>query len=143
MNIKIKRLHPDATIPSYAKAGDACVDLKAVSVTENTEYDYIEYGLGISVEIPNGYVGLIFPRSSVTNHYLMLKNAVGVVDSGYRGELKARFQSMFPGMNENVYVVGDRVCQLMILPVPVIEFEEVGELAESERGIGGYGSSGR
>ena len=143
MNIKIKKLHQNAVIPKYAKLGDACVDLMAVSVTENTEHDYIEYGLGVSVEIPPGYVGLIFPRSSVTNHYLMMKNGVGVIDSGYRGELKARFQSMFPGMNENVYVIGDRVCQLMILPIPVIEFDEVLELSETERGDNGYGSSGR
>jgi dUTP pyrophosphatase len=143
MEIKVKKLHNDAVIPKYAKHGDACVDLTAVSISEHTEHDYIEYGIGLSIEIPDGHVGLIYPRSSVTHHYLMMKNSVGVIDSGYRGELKVRFQSMFPGMEENIYVIGDRVAQLMVVPIPVMGFTEVEELSLSERGAGGYGSSGR
>ena len=143
MNLRVKKLHQDAVLPQYAKPGDACVDLTAVSVHINTEHDYIEYGTGLAIEIPDGYVGLIFPRSSVTNHYLMLKNAVGVIDSGYRGEVKARFQTTFPGMEENIYVIGDRVCQLMVIPTEKMDFELVGELSDSVRGAGGYGSTGR
>lgn len=143
MKIKVKKLHSDAVIPRYAKPGDACMDLTAVSILEHTEHDYIEYGTGLAIEIPEGNVGLIFPRSSITNHYLTMKNSVGVIDSGYRGEIKLRFQSTFPGLEENIYVVGDRVGQLLVLPIDEMDIEVVDELSSSERGAGGYGSSGR
>jgi dUTP pyrophosphatase len=175
MKLKIKKLDEGAVIPSYAKAGDACFDLTAVSVSAAN--DYIEYGTGLAMEIPEGYVGLIFPRSSVTNKDLMLKNSVGVIDSGYRGEIKFRFnvvrqsirneateaeyQTYFAEnkitdeaemqyvrerglvrFSPNLYNVGERVGQMMIIPVPTVEFEEVGELTETVRGEGGYGSTG-
>jgi dUTP pyrophosphatase len=143
MKVNFKKIHPGVPTPKYARPGDACIDLTAVAVEVNTEHDYIEYKTGIAVEIPDGFVGLMYPRSSVTNHFLMMKNSVGVIDSGYRGELKVRFQSTFPGLDENIYVIGDRVAQLLILPIPQIEIEIVDELSDSVRGTGGYGSSGR
>jgi dUTP pyrophosphatase len=175
MKLKIKKLDERAVVPSYAKEGDACFDLTAVSV--NTANDYIEYGTGLAVEIPVGHVGLIFPRSSVTSKDLMLKNSVGVIDSGYRGEIKFRFNVVRQSIrneateeeytlyfsengitdpNEmeyvrsrglvryspNLYEVGERIGQMMILPVPTVEFEQVDELSESQRAEGGYGSTG-
>ena len=96
MKVKIKKLHPDAVIPSYAKPGDAGMDLTAISKRVETGSDengeYIEYGTGLAIEIPEGHVGLVFPRSSVSKKDLFLANAVGVIDSGYRGEVKLRFK---------------------------------------------------
>ncbi len=141
MNIKIKKLHPNAVIPSYSKEGDAGLDLIAVTMTSVNEenYGYLEYDTGISMEIPEGHVGLVFPRSSISNTGLILANAVGVVDSNYRGPIKCRFKAI---PNSNVYNSGDRVAQLIILPIPQVTFEEVEELSTTERGSKGFGSTG-
>lgn len=141
MNIKIKKLRPEATIPKYAKSGDAGLDLIATSKTE-TEL-YIEYGTGLSFEIPDNHVGLIFPRSSISKYHLNLANSVGVVDSGYRGEVMVRFKKTLDRPHANMYNVGDRVCQLIVMPFPKVKLVEVEELSDTERGDGGFGSSGR
>lgn len=147
MKIKIKKLAVaeggiSGVIPTYAKPGDAGLDLTATSkkVVDEGSYGYIEYGTGLAIEIPEGYVGLTFPRSSVSNTGLIKANAVGVIDSGYRGELKSRFKAI-PDTKQ--YEVGDKIAQLIIIPYPKIEFEEVEELSETERGEGGYGSTNR
>jgi dUTP pyrophosphatase len=140
MKVKIKKLYSVAVIPSYAKSGDAGMDLTALRQISNTTFQAI-YGTGIAVEIPDGYVGLIFPRSSVRKTDLMLSNSVGVIDSGYRGEIQLTFNKL-NGMDSLQYQVGDRIGQLMIIPYPQIEFEEVEELSSTERGEGGYGSTG-
>lgn len=156
MKVKIKKLHPDAVIPAYAKAGDAGMDLTAVS-RKVDEYGNICYGTGLAFEIPEGYVGLIFPRSSNCKKGIILTNCVGVVDSGYRGEVSLKFRPLINrakecyddgtvvyqyGTFKDVYKVGERVGQIIIMPFPQIEFEEVEELSETERGTKGYGSSG-
>lgn len=140
MKVKIKKLHPSAVIPAYSKPGDAGLDLVAVRMMSNTTF-MREYGTGIAVEIPKGYVGLIFPRSSIRNMDLSLVNCVGVIDSGYRGEITFTFRKENPELFH--YKVGDRIGQLIILPYPEIEFELAEELEESERGDQGYGSTGR
>lgn len=137
MKIKIKKLSENAVIPTYAKNGDAGMDITATSVEEAELY--ISYGTGLAFEIPEGYVGLLFQRSSVSKTALSLANAVGVLDSGYRGEVSYRFKKV---LNGPVYKVGDKIGQIMILPYPKIELEEVTELSSSERGSGGYGSTG-
>lgn len=137
--IKIKKLHPDAVIPSYSKPGDAGLDLTAVEILNISDYQ-ITYNIGLAIEIPEGYVGLIFPRSSIRSKDLSLSNSVGVIDSGFRGTLQATFNRNYPG--DHNYNVGDRIVQLIIIPYPQIEFEEVDELSNTERGIGGFGSSG-
>jgi dUTP pyrophosphatase len=141
MKVKIKKVHPDAVIPKYAKESDAGLDLVATSIISNTTFQ-ITYGLGISLEIPEGFVGLVFPRSSIRNTELTLSNSVGVIDSGYRGELQATFNKS-NGLDSVSYKVGDRVCQIMIIPHPIIELIEVDELSESVRGTGGFGSTGK
>ena len=140
MNVKIKKLHPDAVIPTYAKAGDAGMDLTAISESWNEDNSMVTYDTGLAIEIPKGHVGLLFPRSSIYKTSLDLTNAVGVLDSGYRGSIMFKFRYVEEGM---VYDVGDRVGQLIILPYPEIEFEEVDELSETDRGEGGYGSTGK
>lgn len=141
MVVRFKKLNPNAVTPSYAKAGDAGLDLTAISmqIVDNTTHGYVEYGTGIAVEIPQGYVGLIYPRSSISNTGMMLSNSVGVIDSGYRGEIKFRFKWI---SNTSMYNLGDRIGQLVVMPYPTIQMEEVLELNTSERGAEGFGSSG-
>ena len=137
MKVRIKRLHPDAVIPKYAKAGDAGMDLTAVEMER--EWNIVTYKTGLAIEIPEGHVGLLFPRSSVYKTSMVLSNCVGVIDSGYRGEIMLKFRST---ESNKAYEVGDRVGQLIILPYPQVEFEEVENLSSTERGSGGYGSTG-
>lgn len=154
VNVKIKRLDPQAVIPSFSKPGDAGQDMTATSI-EITE-NYIEYDTSISMEIPTGYVGLLFPRSSISKYDLILANSVAVIDSGYRGSIKFRFKRSnynkhYPddknyeySVNKaNIYNIGDKIGQIMILPYPQIEFTEVSELSDTERGNNGFGSSGK
>ena len=140
MQVKIKKLNPNAVIPTYAKPGDAGMDLVATSIILDTKTQ-ITYGIGIALEIPEGFVGLVFPRSSIRKTNLQLSNSVGVVDSGYRGEIQATFNKN--GVNDTFYKVGERCCQLVILPTPVIQIKEVDELSETDRGQGGFGSTGK
>ena len=154
MKVRIKKLNENAVIPSYAKDGDAGMDVIATSIISDTPTQ-ITYGLGIALEIPYGFVGLVFPRSSIRKTGLQLSNSVGVIDSGYRGELQATFNKLFGGeamydemkvkeiQPNDFYKVGDRVAQIMIIPHPPIEFDEANELSDTERGDGGFGSTGK
>lgn len=151
MKVKIKRLNENAVIPKYAYPGDAGMDLTATSKYYD-EYGNICYGTGLAFEIPKGYVGLAFPRSSCSKEQIVLSNAVGVIDSGYRGEVVMKFKpsvAFDSGQCEayrrkySMYEVGDRIAQMIIMPYPQIEFMEVDELSETERANGGYGSTGR
>ena len=139
MKVKIKKLHPDAVIPKYAKPGDAGMDLTAVDVEFDHERKIVVYGTGLALEIPFWHVGLLFPRSSIYKTGQTLTNCVGVIDSGYRGEIMMKFSL---SANRNEYQIGDRIGQLIIMPYPRIDFKEVDELTASERGSGGYGSTG-
>jgi dUTP pyrophosphatase len=139
--VKVKKLDPNAVIPSYSKVGDAGMDLTITKEIENTSFS-VSYGFGIAMEIPKGYVGLVFPRSSVRNQELILSNCVGVIDSGYRGELQATFKKT-QGLDSIKYKVGERGAQIIILPYPTIYMTEVPELSDTERGTGGFGSTGK
>ncbi len=147
MQVKIKRLHPDAVIPKYAKNGDAGLDLTAISrkVINSDSGWYYEYDTGLAIEIPEGYVGLLFPRSSQSNVNQLLTNHVGIIDSGFRGPIRVRFKEIISGTNGmglKTYQYNDRIGQLIILPYPKIELIEVDELTETERGSTGFGSTG-
>lgn len=203
MKIKFVKLTENAVIPTKAHPTDAGFDLTATS-RHFDEHGAIVYGTGIAVEIPTGYVGLAFPRSSVSKLDLSMANAVGVIDAGYRGEITFKFKpamtyvdniksrravgmhandhagtiqhdpetqsvtahgldSTFfgnaPGnksgraqsrdfhcivqtLNPRIYNVGERIAQLIIMPIPEIEFEETDTLNDGERGTNGYGSTG-
>lgn len=140
LEVKIKKLNENAVIPKYSKNGDAGLDLIATSVSLKDKQ--ITYGTGLSMEIPNGYVGLVFPRSSIRKYDLSLSNSVGVIDSGYRGEIMATFNLKNPWSESDIYKEGDRVAQIMIIPYPKIKFIESNELSDSDRGDGGFGSTG-
>lgn len=145
INVKFAKLHPDAIIPSFARVGDAGLDLHVVScerVTDPLKGDFYEYKFGLSVELPPGYVGLMFPRSSISRTDLMLSNHVGVIDSSYRGELQGRFKRTTA--SPRIYGVGERAIQMIVVKLPEINIIEVSpeELSKTERGNGGFGSSG-
>lgn len=140
VEVKVKRISKDAVVPGYAKAGDAGMDLTAISM-ELVGMDQVRYNFGIAMEIPEGYVGLIFPRSSVYKQGGRLSNCVGVIDSGYRGEISAVFDLNRQDVQSR-YRVGERIAQIIIMPYPTVVIEEVDELGESERGTGGFGSTG-
>lgn len=156
MKVKIKKLDKDAIIPKYAKDQDAGLDLVATSKTYDDNGNTC-YGTGLAFEIPEGYFGLLVPRSSNAKTDLRLTNSAGILDSGYRGEVMFKyrndnFSKMDGGLQNhlimgdiafnNEYEVGDRIGQILVLPYPQIEFEEVEELTDSERGEGGFGSTG-
>lgn len=153
MEIRIKKIRDNAVMPQKAHATDAGFDLVATS----KEYDRngnVVYGTGLAFEIPDGYVGLLFPRSSNAKKDLILSNSVGVIDSGFRGEISFKFKpcakfdeyhlTWLKDTNEStLYNVGDRIGQIIIMPYPEIEFVEADKLSETERGEGGYGSTGK
>jgi|688.fasta_scaffold00112_66 dUTP pyrophosphatase len=144
LQVKIKKLHKNAIIPSYAKEGDAAMDITATEV--NYDNQYVSYKTGIAIEIPEGFVGLLFPRSSISKKELLLCNSVGVIDSGYRGELEFRFKLVGNGVLasgvRNIYSPGERVGQLMVIPHPYVKFVEVEQLSETSRNDSGFGSTG-
>jgi dUTP pyrophosphatase len=143
MKVHLKKLHEKAVIPKYAKESDAGMDLTATSIIKSDDEQVI-YGTGIALEIPEGYVGLVFPRSSIRKTDLIMSNSVGVIDAGYRGEIQVTFNKKYYDDEANViYNIGDRVAQVIILPHPQITFLEVDELSDSERGADGHGSSGK
>ena len=167
LEVKIKKLHKDAVIPKYETVGSAGMDLTAVC----KEYDVngnICFDTGLSFEIPEGFVGLIFPRSSLSKKDLMLTNSVGVIDSDYRGSVSFKFKPTLcyadytPKSDEDFkessdyiatpqivdndiihedYSIGDRIGQIIIVPYPKVSFVEVDELSKTDRGTGGFGST--
>lgn len=140
MEVKVKKLDPSAVMPMKAHASDAGFDLVAISA--GFEDGCWVCHTGLAFEIPEGYMGLVFPRSSIVRKDMSLANAVGVVDSHYRGEVTGRFR--LAGILElPKYSAGERFAQMIIMPYPEIEFVEADELSETDRGTGGYGSTGK
>lgn len=140
MIVPFKKLNPVAVTPCYAKNGDAGMDLTATRVIHEDEKQ-ITYGTDLAFEIPDGFVGLVFPRSSIRKYDLDLSNSVGVIDSQYRGEIEATFNKKI-GMASSVYNIGDRICQIIIMPFPFITLKELSELNQTDRGENGFGSTG-
>ena len=147
LDVKIKKLHKDAVVPTKAHKYDAGFDLTAVSKSYD-EYGNICYGTGLAFSIPKNYVGLIFPRSSICKKDLSLANSVGVIDSGYLGEVSFKFKESLSLTEARTkthfddYKIGERTGQLIIIPIPQINLVECDDLGDSERGVGGFGSSG-
>lgn len=140
MFVNIKRLDVGAIIPTYSNHGDAGMDITATKIISVTKYQVV-YGTDIALEIPFGYVGLIYPRSSIRKYDLSLANSVGVIDSGYRGEIQFTFNKL-KSLSPKTYDVGDRIGQIIIMKHPDIVFQEVSDFTEeTERGTGGHGSS--
>lgn len=144
MKVKVKKFSDAAILPCYAHDGeDAAMDLYCVDY-EYDQYNNIVYKTGIGFEIPTGYVGLLFPRSSNCKTDLLLTNSVGLVDSGFRGEIILKYKIVDKDGNYILkHEIGERVGQIMIMPYPHIELDLVDELSGSNRGIGGFGSTGK
>ena len=171
MEVRIKKLNQQAVLPAYAHATDAGMDLTATSFEFDKATGCFIYGTGIAMEIPEGYVGLVFPRSSVYKTNFTMSNCVGVIDSGYRGEIKFIFRNTYSitqfkrlwhrilffltGKYQSWHInrcflsdgtnykVGDRIGQIIILPYPQINFVQVDNLNSTDRGEGGHGSTGK
>lgn len=139
MEVKVKKVIDCAVMPTKAHAADAGFDLRACKV-KRVGFDEIVCHTGLAFEIPDGHVGLLFPRSSIARTAMMLKNSVGVLDSCYRGEVTFKFRQLDNG---DTYNVGDKIGQIIIMPYPEIVFVESDNLSDTERGSGGYGSTGR
>ena len=138
LKVKVKKLNEDAILPTYATPGAAAFDLYA----NNMDGDVI--GTGLSFEIPEGHVMRVYSRSGHGFKYgVTLANSVGVIDSDYRGEVKVRLICNTIRQPELVVRVGDRIAQAIIEPIPRVEFELADELSETERGSGGFGSTGQ
>ena len=140
LEIKFKKLVETAKMPTKAHPTDAGADLTAVSREWNEEYGCWIYGTGIATEIPEGYVGLVFPRSSIRKYTLAQCNAVGVIDSSYRGEIMVSYK--LTSDVEKIYNIGDKIAQFIILPYPEVSYIEAEALSETDRGENGHGSSG-
>lgn len=147
LEIKFKKLHPDAKIPTQGTSGSAGWDLTATSIEiiQNEQYTRIVYGTGLAIQLQENHVGFLFPRSSINKTDLRLANSVGVLDSDYTGEIKLIFDCpkyfYTETKNLNIYKIGDRISQLVIIPYPKVSFVEVDNLDETERGDKGFGST--
>jgi len=144
MLVKVKKLHPGAQVPKYATEGAACFDLHAVDTYPDT---IVSPGTprvvrtGLSFGVPANHVMLVYSRSGHGfKNNVRLSNCVGVIDADYTGEVMVRLTADTGGRLE--IKEGDRIAQAMVIPVDRVEFEEVSELAETERGVGGFGSTG-
>ena len=141
MKLKIKKLHPDAVLPKYSIKGDAGMDLFVLENIEILPMQRLQIGTGIAVEIPVGYTGLIWDKSSLS-HKFGLKTLGGVVDAGYRGEIKVGIINL--GSEKYVFEKGHKIAQMIIQACESPEIIEVNELCcDTERGSGGFGSTGK
>lgn len=146
MKVKIKKLNANAKMPTKAHNSDACYDLYCSEVTVDWAYNELTCKTGLAFEIPEGYAGYVYPRSSVTKYPIILHNCVGIIDSGFRGDVTVKFTitDMRRFLSEEgAYQVGDRIAQILIAPAPLTEFEWADNLDDSDRGEGGYGSTGK
>ena len=142
MNLRIVRLDPRAVLPTQAHPGDAGLDLRALEATALGPGQRASVPTGIAVEIPDGMAGLVLPRSGLAaRHGISLVNAPGLIDSGYRGELTVLLLNTDRAHHVEL-AAGDRIAQLVLVRVESPTLVEVEQLSASERGAGGFGSSG-
>ena len=143
MQLPFVKLKEEATLPSRAHEGDAGLDLHACETAHIGPGERWSVGTGVGVEIPAGHAGLVLPRSGLArDHGIALVNAPGLIDSGYRGELRVLLLNTDPAETFRVEP-GDRIAQLLLTPIASAEPIETSALSESARGEGGFGSSGR
>lgn len=155
VQVKFRRISPDAIVPTKAHASDSGFDLTAVSDPIISEDGYIEYETGIAVAPPEGYYFELFPRSSISKYDLVLANGVGIIDSAYRNSIKVRFKmpnrfsyqssidspsvAFYP--KAKIYGKGDKIAQIVLKKLESVVLTEVQELDQTDRGLGGFGSS--
>jgi dUTP pyrophosphatase len=143
VQVRVVKLKREATVPSRAHEGDAGLDLYASEAAHLGPEERWSVGTGVAIEVPDGHAGLVLPRSGLAQeHGISLVNAPGLIDSGYRGELRVLLLNTDPAEIFRVEP-GERIAQLVIVPIALAEPVEVEALSESARGDGGFGSSGR
>ena len=143
MELRVKKLHPNAITPTYQTAGAACFDIHVVEGGTLCAGHKLVLDTGLAVEVPEGHALLVFSRSGHGFKFdVRLANAVGVIDPDYRGGMKVKLTSDDPLAEDLVFAPGDRVAQAMVVAAPRVTFIEVEELSSTERGAGGFGSTG-
>jgi len=142
MQVKIKKLHPNAVIPQYATTGAACFDLVSVNeVMIIPGREHVALKTGLAFEIPQGYVMMVYSRSGHGfKNGIRLANGTGVIDSDYRGEVMVKMHN--DGSTALLVTAGERIAQAMIIPALQVELQVVDELSDTDRGSGGFGSTG-
>lgn len=143
VRVKKHEKYPDAEMPIKAHPSDAGADLVCVDLEYDEELDVWTIHSGLCFEIPEGHVGLLFPRSSIFRTGMGMTNCVGVIDSHYRGEVTAKMRFVSTGRGIEPYGTGDKFAQMVIIPYPAVEYMEAEELTDTDRGEGGYGSTGK
>lgn len=142
VRVPIKILSSNAQVPNMAYNGDAGVDLRSVEHIVLKPQERAMVATGLAIVLPEGYAGFVLPRSGLAaKHGISIVNAPGLIDSNYRGELKVVLVNTDPEESFSIEI-GDRIAQLIVMPVPTISFEQVEELPDSQRGESGFGSSG-
>jgi dUTP pyrophosphatase len=143
ITVNVKRANDKAHLPKFATKNSAGADLVATRIIKNGLFG-VWYDCDISTDIPIGYVGLLFPRSSISTIPLMLANSVGIIDADYRGSYQVRFNRTFWGIfTRKQYKIGERIAQLIITKLPDVEYKDVKSLSATQRGTGGFGSTGK
>jgi dUTP pyrophosphatase len=156
IQLKLKKMAENAVMPKHAYAGDGAWDFVATSRHFSEDGRHVKYGVGWAVEMPEGYRLRVCGRGSIAKYDLVIANAVGLVDAGYRGEIFVNFKIIPPFVNDQtnnptvltsfepkLYEVGEKICQAYLEKVECVSFREVDELSDSERGAGAMGSSGK
>lgn len=143
LSLKIKRIDSEMPLPSYAYEGDAGLDLRSAETLDLKPYERKLVATGLAIAIPEGFAGFVQPRSGLAiREGLSLVNTPGLIDSHYRGELRIILINLDPKTTIHIER-GDRIAQLVIQEVPLVHLEEVEELDKTDRGTGGFGSSGQ
>jgi len=140
VNINIKRINPDAKIPTYAHPGDAGMDMYSSEEKTINPQEQVFIKTGIVMEIPEGYVGLVWDKSGLSTKH-GLKTIAGVIDAGYRGEISIAMANV--GSDPYTFKKGEKIAQMLIQKVEQAQFNEISELSETSRGTGGFGSTGK
>ncbi|MGO1820271.1 MAG: dUTP diphosphatase [Senegalia sp. (in: firmicutes)] len=142
MKVKVKRRNEEVEIPKYQKEGDVGMDLTAVEVevSGNWYFPIFTYKTGIALDIPKNYWVLLTPRSSISKKLMWMANSVGVIDTGYRGEIILKFRSI---LGINPYKTGERIGQMILMKKYKMELEETNNLSVTDRGNKGFGSTGK
>lgn len=138
--LKVKRLHADAVLPTYKHPGDAGMDLSALQAVTLAPSEIVAVPTGLAFAIPNGYVGLVHPRSGLALRGLTVANAPGTIDAGYRGEVKVLLINL--GLEPFAIQKGDRIAQLVLQAVAYLPLVVSANLDDTVRGSGGFGSTG-
>lgn len=139
--VKFKKLYADSKLPVKGSLDAACYDVYAHSMERDYE-GLVTYKLGFATEIPKGWMGIVVPRSNLSKHKWVMANHIGIIDSDYRGEWMVKLRSLDGIYSPSPYSVGERVAQMYFKKIDEIEIEEVDELSQTERGEGGFGSTG-